>query len=72
MLLLSCDKQEREIKREIKREEQAREVKESKMSSDSSEASKATKVYKLRSRRHFATWKQKTLANASARGFEQY
>ena len=42
------------------------------MSSDSSEASKAMKVYKLRSRRHFATWKQKTLANASTRGFEQY
>ena len=41
------------------------------MSSDSSEASD-TKVYKLRSRRHFPIWKQKTLSNASSRGFEQF
>ena len=43
------------------------------MSSDSSEASNnTTRVYKLRSRRHFATWKQKALSNASSRGFDQF
>ena len=42
------------------------------MSSDSSQSSNDTKVYKLKSRRHFQTWKQKMLSNASSRGFDSY
>ena len=42
------------------------------MSSDS-EVESDTKVYTLRSRRHFATWKQKILSkNASSRGFDNF
>ena len=41
------------------------------MSSDSSD-SRDNKVFKLRSRRYFPMWKQKTLAAASSKGYEKY
>ena len=42
------------------------------MSSDSSESDRNTKVYKLRSRKNFQTWKQKTLSLASSKGYERF
>ena len=41
------------------------------MSSDS-ESDRNTKVYKLRSRKNFPSWKQKTLSMASSKGFERF
>ena len=31
-----------------------------------------TKVYKLRSRKNFSNWKQKTLSMASSKGYERF
>ena len=42
------------------------------MSSDSSNSGQDSKVYKLRSRRYFPIWKQKTLSSAFSKGFEEY
>ena len=42
------------------------------MSSDSSDSGQDSKVYKLRSRRYFPIWRQKTLASAFSKGFEEY
>ena len=40
--------------------------------SDSSESGTNTKVYKLKSRRNFQSWKQKTLSMASSKGYERF
>ena len=42
------------------------------MSSSSSESGNKTKAYKLKSRKHFPIWKQKTLATANLKGFAKY
>ena len=42
------------------------------MSSDSSDSGNDAKVYKLRSRRYFPVWKQKTLSAACSKGYEKY
>ena len=43
----------------------------SNMSSDS-DSDRDTKVYKLRSRKNFPSWKQKTLSMASSKGYERF
>ena len=42
------------------------------MSSDSSDSGDHTKVYKLKSRKNFPAWKQKTLSLASSKGHERF
>ena len=42
------------------------------MSSDDSDSERNTKVYKLKSRKNFQAWKQKTLSMASTRGLERF
>ena len=42
------------------------------MSSDSSKSEQNTKVYKLKSRKNFQAWKQKTLSLASSKGYERF
>ena len=40
--------------------------------SDSSDSDRNTSVYKLRSRKNFPSWKQKTLSMASSKGYERF
>ena len=42
------------------------------MSSESSDTETHTKVYKLKSRKNFQEWKQKTLSLASSKGYEMF
>ena len=42
------------------------------MSSNSSNSGDHTKVYKLKSRKNFPAWKQKTLSLASSKGYERF
>ena len=42
------------------------------MASESSDSERDTKVYKLRSRKNFPSWKQKTLSMASSKGYERF
>ena len=40
--------------------------------SGDSSSERNTKVYKLRSRKNFPSWKQKTLSTASSKGFKRF
>ena len=43
-----------------------------KIMSNTSESGANTKVYKLKSRRNFQSWKQKTFSMASSKGYERF
>ena len=47
-------------------------VKSLKMSDSSDSEHHDTRVYKLRSRKNFPNWKQKTLSMASSKGYERF